>query len=31
MCVEMVREDLDKAKQNALLREYGYKVNLNTE
>ena len=31
MCTEMVREDLKKAKRNALLKEHGYKIHLSKE
>jgi GDPmannose 4,6-dehydratase len=31
MCTEMVREDLKKAKRNALLKEHGYKINISKE
>ena len=31
MCTEMVREDLKKAKRNALLKEHGYKIHISKE
>jgi GDPmannose 4,6-dehydratase len=31
MCKEMVRSDLQKAKQHALLKEHGYNVNVTFE
>jgi len=31
MCAEMVAEDLMAAKQHALLKRYGYKVNVSVE
>ena len=31
ICTEMVREDLKKAKRNALLKEHGYKIHISKE